>query len=235
MINSNISDHEIIFITRKHQVRYSGKITFTGRSYKHYNVNSFQEKLTSMNWEDYYRLDNPDLLWDNMERKITQILDVMCPYKTYSVKETKEPWVTPEVLEQIKRKDEIWRAAKRSKDSRKMGEARKLRNKTTEYIRICKQNYIKNIVHENLTDQKKIWNEIGKLLPGGNKVDTIIDLVNQNNNNVIERDDTADYINRYFLNIGTDLALNYNNPWSFFGPAINAELNKIKIDKKITS
>ena len=114
-----------------------------------------------MNWEDYYRLDNPDLLWDNMERKMTQILDVMCPYKTYSVKETKEPWVTPEVLEQIKKKDEIWRAAKKSKDSRKMGEARKLRNKTTEYIRICKQNYIKNIVHEHLTDQKKIWNEIG--------------------------------------------------------------------------
>ena len=126
VINSNISDHEIIFITRKLQVRYSGKITFTGRSYKHYNVNSFQEKLTSMNWEDYYRLDNPDLLWDNMERKISQILDGMCPYKTYSVKETKEPWVTPEVLEQIKRKDEIWRAAKRSKDSRKNGISQKV-------------------------------------------------------------------------------------------------------------
>ena len=103
-----------------------------------------------------------------------------------------------------------------------------MRNKTTEYIRICKQNYIKNIVHENLTDQKKIGNEIGKLLPRGNKVDTIIDLVNQNNNNLIERDDTVDYINRYFSNMGTDLALNYNKPWSFFGPAIMQNLTKLK-------
>ena len=58
-----------------------------------------------------------------------QILDVMCPYKTYHVKVTKGAWVTPEVLEQIKRKDQVWKEAKRSKDKHKIVEPKILRNK----------------------------------------------------------------------------------------------------------
>ena len=43
-------------------------------------------------------------------------IDVTCPIKTFKIKQEKEPWITPPLLELIKDKDHALKKAKRKKD-----------------------------------------------------------------------------------------------------------------------
>ena len=48
--NLNLSDHELVFFTRKKITIKQDKITFSGWSYKNYNKNTFIRELLNQNW-----------------------------------------------------------------------------------------------------------------------------------------------------------------------------------------
>ena len=55
-----ISDHELIFCTRKKSKICYNHINYLGRSYRQYNKEVFQNLLTNENWDEYWLYDNPD-------------------------------------------------------------------------------------------------------------------------------------------------------------------------------
>ena len=160
VLASNISDPEMIFVSKQIMTNKSKKREFRGRDYKNYERDTMQQKLNSVNWNRYYEEIDANRLWEFMTEQINIILDEMCPYRNYRVREIKEVWVTPEVLERIKTKDELWKIAKRSGDIGLIRRARKLRNDTTKFIKKVIENYIRDLMEENKADHKKFWREI---------------------------------------------------------------------------
>ena len=51
--NVNISDHEMMLCTRRHIPKVKQQATFTGRSYREYNRDVFQNSLRNENWDDF--------------------------------------------------------------------------------------------------------------------------------------------------------------------------------------
>ena len=94
VLNINISDHKAVMVTRKKKHSPPTKVKFKGRSYKNYVKEDFQESLTETNWEDFYTLRDPNLLWEFMENIILSKVDQVCPLKTFNVNNSREPWIT---------------------------------------------------------------------------------------------------------------------------------------------
>ena len=93
-------------------------------------------------------------------------IDHLCPIKKFSIKPVTNPWLTNELLEEIKDKDAALRKARKTKRDDHWADARSLRNSCLKNIRSAKAEFIKDQISENRHDPKKFWNSINKLLPG---------------------------------------------------------------------
>ena len=98
VVDWNISDHLAVMITRKKVRIKTPKITFTGRSYKNYVKEDFQEELVEENWEESYNSQDPSKMWEIMLGKILGKADVVCPLRTYKVRGYREPWITVMIM-----------------------------------------------------------------------------------------------------------------------------------------
>ena len=90
----NLSDHEMILLTRKKIKTPKLKCSFIGRSYRHYSKEEFQTKIRNANWIEYNLKNTVFEKWREIMKIIYEIIDVMCPLKTFNIKQTKEPWIT---------------------------------------------------------------------------------------------------------------------------------------------
>ena len=77
VINMNISDHLPILLTRKKIKTIKKKCTFTGRSYRHYNNDIFQQKLREADWTMFDKSNIVTRKW-NCLLKIIRMYIVEC-------------------------------------------------------------------------------------------------------------------------------------------------------------
>ena len=101
-------------VTRKKTYTKPTKIEFKGRSYRNYDKELFQDRLTGLDWEGFFEVRDPNELWGTMSRKIEEQIEELCPLKTFKVSKAREPWVTNEALEAIKDKDKLLRRARKT-------------------------------------------------------------------------------------------------------------------------
>ena len=106
-LDLNLSDHLAILVTRKKTWIKPKKVSFRDRSYKNYNKEVFQDRLTETNWVDFFRQNDPNILWESLKNSIVTVADQICPMRDFKVPEAREPWVTNEMLEAIKDKDSL--------------------------------------------------------------------------------------------------------------------------------
>ena len=69
----------------------------------------------------------------------------------------------------------------------------------------------------NGKDPKKFWKSINDIIPNSKNNKTLINLINENTNEDVPTDQTADFINQYFIGIGPMLAAPLNQDWTYDG------------------
>ena len=111
--NVNISDHQIILMTRKKAKVAKIKCEFTGRSYRNYRKIDFQDQLKNVDWGFLNEEISVDMQWDMFNNNILKIMDKMCPRKTFKIKQVKQPWITPRLIELILDKDKALKKEKK--------------------------------------------------------------------------------------------------------------------------
>ena len=110
------------------------------------------------------------------------------------------------------------RRARKRKDPQLWIEAKRLRNQCIRRLRDAKADFIKDNLENNMGNQKKFWKNIQDILPSkkrnGNQT---LKLIDKTTCQQINEDNTASYINDFFVNIGPNLAKNCNSDWEFKG------------------
>ena len=197
-----ISDHQPIFIVHKKGRDIRPKAEFIGRSYRSFDREKFKENLKSLNWEPLSDLKDPGEAWDFILNHITTVLDAMCPVRTFHIKNYRPDWMTKELIEQIKDRDYFYRKAKLSGDEDSWNIAKYLRNITNSSIRQAKREFILDELRENDRDAKKFWKVIRKVVPTGKQNVKQEIFLKDDNDTKVNREDTAHYINDYFINVG---------------------------------
>ena len=231
VLDINISDHLMVHCTRKQLKLPKTKCNFTGRSYRNYNREVFQQNIKDANWDDFDQSVNVTNKWDLFEIIIRESIDEMCPLKVFRIKQKKEPWITNELIELIKDKDVMLKRARKRKDQQLWNEARIVRNHCIRRLRDAKAEFIKENLENNMSDQKKFWKNIQDVLPSNKKNgNATIKLVDKTSGQQINEKDTASYINDFFVNIGPNLAKNCNTDWKFRGKTCKNKIDNINTD-----
>ena len=216
----NFSDHLMVAVKRKRAKGKHTKVEFKGRSYKNYVKEDLQEELIHSDWDDFYRSRDPALCWDIIETRIRAFLDRTCPLKSFKVKEVREPWVTNEILEEIKDKDRSLRVAKRSGMAEDWLIAKTDRNRVGRLVEQAKADFLKEQQEELVNDPKKFWRLVKDIVPGKKSKSSRISLstMDEDGNEVdLKAEEIARFINEYFCSIGPKLAQKHTAPWRFYG------------------
>ena len=216
----NFSDHLMVAVKRKRLRCRHNKVEFKGRSYRDYVKENLQVELIHRNWDAFYRLVDPTECWDMLVNCIRVFLDKNCPKKSFRVKQIKEPWVTNEIIEEIKDKDRSLRDAKRSGKVEDWETAKRARNRVGRLVEQGKSDFLKEQQEELENDPKKFWRLVKDIVPGKKAKSSKISLSTADgagNEVNLDNEEVAPFINEYFCGIGPKLAQNHSTPWRFYG------------------
>ena len=86
------------------------------------------------------------------------------PVRKKRVRNTKAPWLTPEILRLMRERDRIKRIATITDDQSKWAEYRRLKNRVNHSIKASKKDYFHSYFEDNVGKAKAIWNGINTLL-----------------------------------------------------------------------
>ena len=218
--NVNVSDHQMVLLTRKKIKTIKQRCSFTGRSYRNYNKLQFQERIRNADWRGFDESQCPIREWEIMKQNIEEIIDNMCPIKTFKISKIKQPRITAPLIELIKDKDIALKNVKKKKDENLWKEAKRLRNICTNRLRKAKADYIKANLTNNHNNPKNFWKNIQEVLPTKNKGNRNILLSDPDTNDIVETEKVADYINDFFIHIGPNPYR--NSIWVPYGPHLDS-------------
>ena len=227
VVNYNISDHLPTFVIRKKPRNKISKITIRGRSYLRYEKEVFQRSLEGSSWELFDASDDPEIMWDIMEKNIIDILDNICPIKDLVVPESKPDWLNDDIIQLMRKRDKIYKEARKKNDPVTWRKAIFLRNRVEMLIKNSKRDKIQREFQANRNNPKKIWESINSIISdkkGGN-----IEGLRDDTGTLIQGSfDLAEMLNTFFVNIGKTLAQdivsrnpNDRNILFAYGPANN--------------
>ena len=231
-LNWAIADHEVIYVTRKKSKEPARKIKFKRRTYRNYSQEQFQRTIRAYCWDDFLELKNPEEWWKVLLHRITEIADTMCPIKNYIVKEKRDPWITNEILKKLKDKDFARKTAKQTKLKKDWINQREQINEVKSLIKRAKKEYIIGNLERHVNDTKKFWGTIGEIIPSNKKDQVKIHLVDRDSAKPIPESDIANSINKYFTNIGPDLAKQLNATWSYDGEITDLSIPDVTTDEE---
>ena len=160
-----LSDHQPIYLVHKKGRDSRQSVRFEGRSYRHFDRESFKTALLEVDWTEVYSLSDPGESWNFILTNITQILDQVCPVRSFHVKNYRPEWVTNELMEQIQDRDYFYSKAKMTGDEDDWNIAKFLRNQTNANIRKAKRDFIMEELDANADNCKKFWEVIREVIP----------------------------------------------------------------------
>ena len=237
VLDWKFSDNLAVALQRKRIKVKQEKVSFRGRSYKNYIKEDLQDHLMAQDWAEFYLSNNPNHCWETIENAVRMYLDETCPTKLFKVRVAGKPWISNEIIEQIKDKDRALRAAKRSGRSEDWDEAKRERNRVGRVVEQDKAEFLKEQQVELADDPKRFWRVVKSIMPGKKNKAAKISLVDKEAENVeraFEGADTASFINSFFVGIGPKLAQNHNVNWEFHGlgvpescPPFNTQVEQV--------
>ena len=109
VINVGVSDHQLIFSTRKiSRIKTGGAhrcLNF--RSLKNYTTDYYKETLKQIDFPNYENFGDVDEAYSNFFQKLMTVIDKIAPYKSERVKENTQKWFDGEVLEKLNLRNKL--------------------------------------------------------------------------------------------------------------------------------
>ena len=129
----------------------------------------------------------------------------ICPIRNLIVPESKPDWLTNDIVQLMRRRDKMYKEARRKKDPVLWRKATFLRNRVEMVIKTFKREKIKSELEQNRDNPKRFWGNINSLI--GKKDNVSVQRLNsENGDEVYEGPQLAEHINNYFAEIGSRLA-----------------------------
>ena len=146
-------------------------------------------------------MEEAEEAWDLILKRIVEVLDWMCPLRNFKVKNYRPDLISNELLEQIKDQDYFYNKAKNGGNEDAWNIAKFLRNAVNSNVRQAKREFVLNELKENENNCKKFWKVIKKVIPS-KKGATNQDILLKKDRNKLHKEEVADFINDYFINVG---------------------------------
>ena len=218
MVDIGISDHQMIYCTRKLVRNKSGiKKVIESRSLKNYSVDTYENALRDIDFPNYETFTDIDLAYSDFIGKLTKVIDTIAPLRKSKIKNNSQEWFDREVADQIAIRDKKFKKFKTSKlhiDNEIYLESKKA---VTDIIKLKKQEFFESKLNENIGNPKGFWKTIKSLgLPKRSSGVSNICL-KQNGKNIFNPKSIAKIFKDTFSTLASSLVSKLPTPTSKFG------------------
>jgi len=207
VIKYGLSDHSIIFCTRKiKQTVLNCHTSIKIRSLKKYSKEVLNGCLVKMNWSTVLLCSDVDKAWYLFKSMFLETIDKIAPYKEIRIKQRTEPWVNDDILEAIRLRNRKHGKFREKKDEQSWADYKKARNEVNKLVVNTKKAYFNEKIAEYRNDSGKLWKSL-KHLGYSKRLKTkntniTLDL---GNNITSEKEIVADTFNMYFSSVARKL------------------------------
>lgn len=201
-----ISDHSMVFMTRKAKYERQGKLFIKMRNFKNFNRTKFLHDLTQMPWSKVQMSDDPNNMWEQWKEMFIGCVDHHAPIISKRVRGRKSPWLTKELKQKMHQRDYLKKKAISLNDNLLWEQYRKAKNQTTNAIKLAKKTYCTERLENNEKNPRETWKIINTLLSRNVNNSSIVQELKIDGQTVTSSSEIADKFNDFFTNIGETLA-----------------------------
>ena len=158
------SDHMLIGAVRTTKAIKLSPQYIRKRCYKNFNPQQFINAVQYVKWLELYLCEDLDVSVKIFTKKLTEILDVMAPYKTVQIKKSRNPWISNETKDLIKQRDFWQKIASESNCQQSWNIYKKLRNKINNKLKYEEKFYQKVKLQGLRGGSAKSWKIVKNIL-----------------------------------------------------------------------
>ena len=164
VISKGISDHDMIYCTRKHFKEKSGKHnSIKIRSMKKYSPELFLEELNKISFPDYSTFQCVNAAYSDFISKLMSVIDKIAPIKEIRVKGNSKPWFDGTISERIKIRDKLRKKYKKSGLQIDFENFKNAQKQANNLIKTKKCDFVKNQLKANIAKPSKLWKVLKSL------------------------------------------------------------------------
>ena len=206
VIHLGISDHSLVFMTRKvHHDRFCPR-TIEMRQFKHFQKNKFLSDLDQMPWANVDLCSDPNDMWHEWKQMFVSCMDKHAPRKLKRISKKRTPWITKGLLNKMHRRDLIKKKAISSNDHDMWEQFKCARNQANNAIKQAKKRYFSDNLKVSKGNPRKTWNLINELTSRNTSKSTNILEIQVDNRTISSPGEIAEAFNEHFTSIGQVLA-----------------------------
>ena len=117
VINEGVSNHQLIFCTRKiSRIKTGGAHKYLNFwSLKNYTADYYKEALKQIDFPNYENFGDDYEVYSNFFQKLMTVIDKIAPYKSKRVKGNSQKWLDGEVFEKLNLRNKLFKKFKKSR------------------------------------------------------------------------------------------------------------------------
>lgn len=213
-LTTDITDHFSNFIFTDIAPKASSKPKYISyRKVNNQTIQKFNHALEKESWQDVFNSNNPDVAYNNFLTTYNALMNKHLPVITVKFNKFKhklEPWITTGLLKSSKTKEKLYISMIKAKNTNDFPVYERNYKKYAllfkSLIKSAKNIYWANKFELTKSDMKQTWNCIKIIL---NKTYNKLDFPSvflHNSTNITNPLDIANGFNKYFVNVGNELA-----------------------------
>ena len=160
--------------------------------------------VAEADWADFYGIEDPTRAWDWIENHIMLYLDGVCPKVIRTIKDRGNSWMTADILSLIHEREENVSLFYTTGDEIYLDAAKALRCRINKSVRYAKCAQVKEALENTKSNPKAFWRNVNSLMKPEGPVEPPV-LIG-NDNRMKTKQDSVEYLNEYFANIGEVLS-----------------------------
>ena len=222
-----MSDHLPIFFaikTNETTQRPVVKSTYK-RYYCEKNIDKFKNTLHNRNWDDIQKIEDPNKAYKYFLDIFTDIYDNSFPKSKVKVKfkSDQSPWITKGIAKSSKQKQRLYEKFLKNRTPKNEETYKTYKNLFETIKKRSKQKFYSEKLQKFKGDVRKTWGVTKEILRKCNtKPSTILTKITVNKTDIFDAAKIDDEFNKFFTNIGTDLANKIPNASKPFGSYITS-------------
>ena len=190
-------------MTRKiHLERTGSHRTILSRQYKNFDENGFLDDLANKPWNTINSYSDPNEMWLIWKSLFMQSVDKFAPLREKRIRHKKSPWLTPDLLRQIHKRDYLKKLSIMTGDPSDWQKFKNVRNQISNAIKRAKRDYYTENLELHKGNPRKTWSLINDLSSRKCKSRNISELTVQDQS-IDSPHEMAEIFNNYFTNIGS--------------------------------
>ena len=202
----DVSDHFPVFHIDYSDCVVLPRKTFTKRVYNHENIVKFVSMLSNKSWSDVLLCNDTQMSYSKFHEELREVYDACFPLKTFKQGyNTRKPWLTEAMKEQIKIKNRLYKMWKKSGKSDLESIYKRFRNKLNRFLKAAEKEHYAKLFEENSKNLRKSW-KILKEIIGKAKSSNLCTRFKVDGYYTTDKQKITDGFNKFYINVGPNLA-----------------------------